>query len=66
MHKKVIGYQVMNADGRHWNDRDSYEILTEATASKEIDEAWETGEPHWYMVAVREGDIEEPEFEQQL
>ncbi len=60
----IMGYQVANAvTGEYWGDRPSFEILTEQTAIKDIQEARESGQVGWVMHAILAGDIEEPTYE---
>jgi len=62
----IVGYQVVNQFGNHWNNRPSFEILTEETAISELTESRlkqeETGE-FYQLLSILDGDIEEPTFE---
>ena len=61
----IIGFQVQDQNGNNWGERPSYEILTEATAIKELKLARSQCQHNNYnMVAILEGDIEEATFEQ--
>ena len=62
--EKVIGYQVQDANGDNWADRPSYLILGLQTASADLQAARACSDRLFFMIAVLEGDIENPEFEQ--
>lgn len=63
----IIGYQVMNTvTGEHWNDRPSFEILSERTAIQEFKDARESGVKGWLLSPILPGDIEKPTFEYDL
>lgn len=60
----IIGYQVQDQHGNNWADRPSYEILTEQTAIKDLLDARNANNNSLFvMIAIIEGDIEEPTFE---
>ncbi len=59
----IIGYQVQNAAGENWGDRPSFEILTAETAIADLQAARQLSDGLWLMVAILDGDIEEPTFE---
>lgn len=58
----IIGYQVVNKDGNHWNDRYSFLILDEKTAIADLEES-KKSDTHYFIVAILKDDIEEPTFE---
>lgn len=61
--RPVIGYQVDDPEtGENWGDRPSFEIIPHALARRELDAAFEAGEERFRLLAIREGDIEEPTF----
>ncbi|TNC80797.1 MAG: hypothetical protein C9356_11785 [Oleiphilus sp.] len=62
----IIGYQVQDTAGNNWGGRPSYEVLTEATATKDLLDARSTATALFTMIAVLDGDIEEPIFEKEL
>jgi hypothetical protein len=60
----IIGYQVQDQHGNNWDDRPSYEILTEQTAIKELKLARARyRDDNYNMIVILQGDIEEPTFE---
>lgn len=59
----ILGYQVQNADGENWGGRPSFEILTAETAITDLQAARRSSEGLWLLVAILDGDIEEPTFE---
>ena len=60
----IIGYQVQDQHGNNWDDRPSYEILTEQTAVKELKLARARyRDDNYNMIVILQGDIEEPTFE---
>ncbi|MDC8832833.1 hypothetical protein [Alteromonas gilva] len=62
----IIGFQVMNTQtGELWNDRPSFEILSERTAVNEYKNARKTSKD-WSLTPILTGDIEEPTFEHDL
>jgi len=63
----ILGYQVQDQQGNHWANRPSFEILTEQTALKELMESRNnSASACWNIIAITEGDIEEPTFENHL
>lgn len=59
----VVGFQVQNNNGENWNDRPSYEILTQELAVKDLVEARKQLPAQlWLMVAILENDIQEPTY----
>ncbi|MFK4131974.1 hypothetical protein ACI2KR_06720 [Pseudomonas luteola] len=62
--RQILGYQVVDRHGHHSNDRPSYLILTEQTAVADLLEARASKTGLWTMVAILEGDIQKPEFEE--
>ena len=61
---KIIGYQVQDQHGQHWADRPSYEVLSKPTAIRDLRRARaENPEMCYLMIAILDGDIEEPVFE---
>lgn len=60
---KIIGYQVVNSVNEHWNDRPSFEVLSQSTAEEEYAAAIaEKPEMGWQLEAIVEGMIEKPTF----
>ena len=60
----IIGYQVQDQHGNNWDDRPSYEILTEQTAVKELKLARARyRDDNYNMIVILQGDIEDPTFE---
>lgn len=59
---RIVGYQVEDADGNHWNHRYSFEILPPAVAIADLREAIAEGQAAWRITCIREDDIEEPTF----
>ncbi|EGQ9284483.1 hypothetical protein F7U66_01250 [Vibrio parahaemolyticus] len=65
--KQLIGYQVDNASGIHWNARPSFEILSLTTAMRDFRCATaELPDQNWQLRCIFEGDIESPTFEKGL
>lgn len=62
----ILGYQIRNIKGELWGNRSSQQILTEQTALIELKEARAQSESGYMMVAVVEGDIANPHFENEL
>lgn len=62
----IIGYQVQNRNGEHWAGRPSNVILTEETAVREYGQARTYNDSPYKMIAILEGDIEHPVFENSL
>lgn len=61
--KKIVGYQVTNPiSGDHWDNRPSFEILDQATAIADLEAARAATEGHYLLVAILEGDIDDPLF----
>jgi hypothetical protein len=61
--RRVIGFQVYDPEtGENWGERPSFEIIPLPLARQELDDAFESGEDGFRLLAIREGDIEEPEF----
>ncbi len=59
----IIGYQVHNKAGFHWNDRPSYEVLPLSVALSDLQEsAASDSDERYHLIAINEGDIEEPRF----
>lgn len=57
----VIGFQIQNNNCDKWNNRPSYEILTEKMAVKELVAARHSFDgSSWSMIAILEGDLHEP------
>lgn len=62
--ENIIGYQVKDQHGEHWADRPSYEVLSKQTAIGDLIRARaENPEKSYMMIAILDGDIEEPAFE---
>jgi hypothetical protein len=59
---RIVGYQVVDSHGNHWADRASFLILSEQTAINDLSAA-RNGQGFWTMVAILDGDIQEPQFE---
>lgn len=59
----ILGFQVQNKFGNNWLDRPSYEILPQDRAHQALVDA-RSSQPDsgWSMVAILDGDIEEPTF----
>jgi hypothetical protein len=60
---KIVGYQVQDEKGNNWADRPSFLILSEQTALGDMAQARMRQFGIWLMIAIFEGDIEEPEYE---
>jgi hypothetical protein len=58
----LVGYQVQNEFGVHWARRASYEILNQETATADLFAARTSPVGTWLMVAIFDGDIEDPAF----
>jgi hypothetical protein len=58
----IVGYQVQTPAGDQWAGRPENIILSQATAIKDLRTA-RKGQGKWLMVAVLEGDVENPSFE---
>lgn len=59
---QIIGYQVQNSVGDNWADRPSFVVLDAETAIADLLAA-RKADCDWVMIAILEGDIEEPSFE---
>jgi hypothetical protein len=58
----IVGYQVRTPAGDHWANRPDNLIISQGTAIKDLRTA-RKGQGQWLMVAVLEGDVENPSFE---
>ena len=58
----VLGYQVSDHDGTHWNDRPSFEILDRKTASADLFEARLDSASVYELIPIYPDTIEEPTF----
>ena len=60
----IIGYQVQDQHGNNYGDKPSFLVLSEDSAVSDLMEARKRYKDDCYvMVAILEGDIEEPSFE---
>jgi len=59
----LLGYQVVDRNGKRWRDRPSDLILSFHTARRDIEEALKFSSHSYSMVAVLSGDIEDPQLE---
>lgn len=62
----IIGYQVQDTYGNKWGNRPTFHVLTERTAIQELKEARDKVSDSYVMVAIQEGDIPSPTFEDEL
>lgn len=62
----IIGYQVQDEHGNNWGNRPSYHILTEQAATRDLHQSREELSANFVMVAILNGDIEQPTFECEL
>lgn len=58
----IVGYQVQDERGNNWGERASFEILSQALAISDLKEARANSSGTWLMIAILDGDVEEPTF----